>query len=171
MHDTAAQRQPARTQGGRIERQTPLLVHVGPATEVTTQQHSTNIVLQATRRRGGIRQCRAERDFVDPRAVDGAGDRKQANAARPVMTKTPVPRVAPASDQRGQREALDVLDQCRPAADTAFERAGRSRGGPGVARIHEVHSRRFLARDVAGRRRDDAGAPARVGWSLRQGVA
>src|SRR5260370_35493715 len=95
--------------------------------------------------------------------VDGAGHGKAADAAGPAVAETLVPGVATPSDQRGEREAFDVLDQRRPAANTAFEGPRRCRGRPGTARVHEVYGSRFLARHVASRRLDDAGPPAHAG--------
>src|SRR6266851_828471 len=74
VHDPAPQRQAARTQRVRVERQAPLLFDVGPAAEVATEEYGPDIAFQAARSASRVPQCRSELDLVDPRAVDGARD-------------------------------------------------------------------------------------------------
>src|SRR6266851_1660685 len=101
VHDPASQRQAACTHRVRVKRQAPLLVRVGPATEVATEQYRLHLASESTGRGSGGRQCRSKLDFVNPGMVDAARYGEEANAPRSAMTETLVPGLAAASDQRG----------------------------------------------------------------------
>jgi hypothetical protein len=62
-------------------------------------------------------------DLGDPEAVAGGahGDERGARSLR--AAGGPVPGRAEAGDQRGVREALDVLDERRAAADSGLRRS------------------------------------------------
>src|SRR5205823_8794895 len=138
------------------------------STEVATEKHGSHIAAEPTGGSRRVRQRCSQLDFVDPRAIDGTRYRQETNSPRPAMAEALVPGVATACDERGQRQAFDVLNQRRAASDTAFEGARRGRRRTSIAGVDIVHRRRFLARDVAGRRRDDAGPPAYIARSLSQ---
>ena len=82
-----------------------------------------------------------------------------------------VPIAAAASDQRGQREAFDVLDERRAAAHSLVEGSRRCRRRPGITRVHEMNRRRLLAGDVAGWRWNHVGSSADVRRALGERVA
>src|SRR6202165_502101 len=128
MDHPAPERQAARAHRVRVERLPPLLVQVGAATEVATKKHGSDVAIHAACGGSRLPQGGSELAFLDPRAVDGTRDGEEADATCPATTETLIPGVTAASDERGQGEALDVLDQRWPAADTALERARRGRG-------------------------------------------
>src|SRR3981081_1286460 len=102
--------------------------------------------------------------------INRARNSEETDPARTAMAETLVPGVASVCDQCGQGEALDVLDQSRPTPYTAFERARRCPGWPGIARVDEAYRGRFLARYVIGGRSDDAGAAPDVVRTFSKGV-
>src|SRR5439155_24581002 len=103
--------------------------------------------------------------------VDGAGRRDQTDPVSLPLAEILIPGSAATSDQGGERETLDVLEQRRPAANTAFERPRRGRGRPGVTGIDEIHRRRFLAGHVTHGCLDDPDPPADVRGALTKGGA
>src|SRR5205823_12676384 len=105
-YDPASQRKAARTHGGWIERQAPLLMEVRPSAEVATEKHGSHIAAETTRGSRRVRQCCSQLDFMHTRAIDGTRHRQENNSPRPAMTETQVPAMAAARAQRGQRQAF-----------------------------------------------------------------
>ena len=81
----------------------------------------------------------------------GAGHRDQGRAPRLEPAGRPVPRVAEPGDEGRVGEALDVLDERRPAPHAVLRDARRRRGRPGVPAVDVVDRRRCLAGHVADR--------------------
>ena len=99
-------------------------------------------------------------------AADGHAGRSRASSPRPAERYQSSPA---ARDEGGVGEALDVLDERRPAADAALERPRRGGRGPRVGLVDEVDGGRFLAGDVAIRSRDDPRRHGQRRATLRRG--
>ena len=119
-----------------------------PGSEVAADEHAAHVV--RFRVAEDVSQRSAERDFVHAGSVDAAQrDEHRAGVGR--GSRGPPPVRAEAGDERDVGEGLDVVDERRPAVDTALERTGRREGGFGVAAVEPVDERGLLADDVARR--------------------